>query len=85
MDVVSEQVPLDVVAVINPVVALIEQPDPTAYEKVPSEFVLGDVAFETTVAVPPYFKLFELYVVAFSVRDARLTVKTPFTAADGAV
>jgi hypothetical protein len=39
---------------------LIEQPDPTVYKKVPSELELGEVVFDVTVAVSPYFKELEL-------------------------
>jgi hypothetical protein len=40
--------------VIAPVELLIEQPDPTTYVKVPSS-ELGEVEFEVTVALSPYF------------------------------
>jgi hypothetical protein len=58
--VVSRQDPEYVVAVICPVDELIEQPDPTVYKKVPSELELGEVVFDVTVAVSPYFRDLEL-------------------------
>ncbi len=45
---------------ICPVDESIEQPDPTVYKKVPSEFELGEVVFDVTVAVSPYFSELEL-------------------------
>ena len=52
----------------------------------PSEFELGDVVFEVTVAVSPYFSEVELYVVGLRVRVALLIVKVPLVRfADGAV
>jgi hypothetical protein len=57
--VVSTHDPEYVVAVICPVNELIEQPEPTVYEKVPSELELGEVALVVTVAVSPYLSEFE--------------------------
>ena len=56
----------------------IEHPDPTTYRNVPSELELGDVVFEVTVAVSPYFKVVLLYVVGLRVLAAREIVKVPF-------
>ncbi|MBV5280260.1 MAG: hypothetical protein J0651_03105, partial [Actinobacteria bacterium] len=56
------------------------------YENTPSELELGDVVFEVTVAVSPYFSEVELYVVGLRVRVALLIVKVPLVKfADGAV
>ena len=45
----------------------------------PSEFVLGVVELETTLALAPYFSVEALYVVAASVLEARSIVRTPLT------
>jgi hypothetical protein len=56
------------------------------YKNAPSELELGDVVFEVTVAVSPYFSEVELYVVGLRDRVALLIVKVPLVRfADGAV
>jgi hypothetical protein len=44
-------------AVIVPDPESIEQPEPTEYENSPSLLVLGEVVFEVTVALSPYFNV----------------------------
>ena len=83
---VSRQDPKYVVAVTSPVEELIEQPDPTVYEKVPSELELGDVVLVVTVAVSPYLSEFVVYVEGLKVLVALLIVNVPLVVlADGAV
>ena len=56
------------------------------YENTPSELELGEVVFEVTVEVSPYFSEVEPYVVGLKVRVALSMVKDPLvTFTDGAV
>jgi hypothetical protein len=74
-----------VFAVITPVELSIEQPVPTSYVNVPSS-ELGEVEFEVTVALSPYFSEVLLYVDGFKVLVARFIVNVPLvTFAEGAV
>jgi hypothetical protein len=55
----------------------IAHPEPTEYEKAPSLLVLGEVTFEVTVAVSPYFKVVFEYVDGLIVLDALEIVSAP--------